>query len=160
MMKKVLLIGLLAIIIHLQGAAQADKHGIPPFTITLTDGNLFSSASFVPGKPVILIYFAPSCDHCRVFIKKLADNMNNFKLAQIVLVSYLPLRDLQNFSNELKLAQFSNLKMGTEDNAFIVPAFYKISIFPFTAVYNRMGRLTAIFRKEPSMKDLQTATGK
>jgi thiol-disulfide isomerase/thioredoxin len=143
-----------------QVAAQANKNGIPAFTIQLTDGTVFSSRNLAPGKPVILVYFAPGCEHCRVFIKKLADNMKDFKLAQVVLVSYLPLPDLQNFRNELKLSKFSNLKIGTEGNSFVVPAFYKISIFPFTAVYNKIGRLTGIYRKEPSLKDLKNAVEK
>jgi thiol-disulfide isomerase/thioredoxin len=141
---------------HLQSPGQptGNKNGMPPFTILLTNGNSFSYKDLLPEKPVMLIYFAPDCEHCREFIKKLADNMNGFKQIQITLISYLPLPALQKFNKEFKLDQFPNIKIGTEGNSFLVPAYFKIVKFPFTALYNKAGKLMGIFREEPSLKVL------
>ncbi len=148
--------GLLLMPAYLQIPAQPinNKNELPPFTLQLTNGNIVSYKKISQKKPVILIYFAPGCEHCQAFIKKLADKIKIFEQAQIVLVSYFPLAELQKFSAEFKLDQLSNVMVGTEGNSFRVPAFFKIVKFPFTAVYNKFGRLTGIFREEPSLNVL------
>lgn len=155
-MVRKLFIWLLLMVAYLQIPAQSivDKNELPPFTLQLTNGNFVSYKKLSQKKPLILIYFAPECEHCRSFIKKLVDKIKNFEQTQIVLVSYFPLVDLQKFSTEFKLDQLPNVMVGTEGNSFRVPAFFKIVKFPFTAVYNKLGRLTAIFREEPSLNVL------
>ncbi|HEY3390502.1 MAG TPA: redoxin domain-containing protein [Prolixibacteraceae bacterium] len=156
MLRKLFIIWLLVMPAYLQITAQPinNKNELPPFTLQLTNGSIVSYKTLSQKKPVILIYFAPGCEHCREFIKKLVGKIKLFEQAQIVLVSYFPLADLQKFSTEFKLDQLSNVKVGTEGNSFRVPALFKIVKFPFTAVYNKLGRLTAIFREEPSLNVL------
>lgn len=108
----------------------------------------------------MLIYFAPDCDHCRDFIKKLTEGMKEFTKTQIILVSYFPLEKLQQFNKDFKLSQFTNIKMGTEGNSFLVPKYFKIVTFPFTAVFNKAGKLTATFRQPPSLEVLSSSLRK
>ena len=136
------------------GQLTGTKTGLPPFAIQLTDGSSFSYKNLQTNKAVILIYFAPDCEHCRDFIKKLTGKMGALKKIQIILISYLPLPNLKKFITDFKLDQFPNVKVGTEGNSFLVPAYFKIGKFPFTALYNKVGKLVAIFREEPSLKVL------
>ena len=86
--------------------------------------------------------------------------MREFTKTQIILVSYFPVEKLQQFNKEYNLSTFSNIKMGTEGNSFLVPKYYKIITFPFTAVFNKTGKLTATFRQPPSLEVLSNSLRK
>jgi len=143
-------------IFYLQAPAQqtVQKTAIPPFQLVLTDGSGFSYKNLQKGRPLILVYFAPECDHCRVFMGSLLKSSKKFTHTQIVLVSYFPLPALQQFSHDFKLHQFPNIKLGTEGNSFLIPAYFKIGKFPFTAVFNKAGKLVATFKEAPSAEVL------
>lgn len=136
------------------------KKSIPPFKIVLTDGRPFDYKELKKGSPVMLIYFAPECDHCREYTKELISVMDHFKNTQIIMISYLPLGKLRQFSKEFRLEQFKNIKVGTEGNSFLVPGYYKIGTFPFTAIFDKEGKLSAIFRQPPNMGELYNHLGK
>ena len=161
-MRKKIFFGLLFIALHIQSSGQlpVTKDRVPPFTILLTTGKNFSYTQLQKDKPVMLIYFAPDCDHCRDFIKKLTGGMREFAKTQIILVSYFPVEKLQQFYKDFKLSQFTNIKMGTEGNSFLVPKYFKIITFPFTAVFNKTGKLTATFRQPPSLEMLSNSLRK
>ncbi|MDP1763621.1 MAG: redoxin domain-containing protein [Sediminibacterium sp.] len=136
------------------GQASENKQSIPPFKIVLTDGRPFNYKELQKGSPVMLIYFAPECDHCREYTKELISVMDQFKSTQIIMISYLPIAKLQQFSKEFRLEKFKNIKVGTEGNSFLVPSYYKIGLFPFTALYDKNAKLLAVFRKPPGMGEL------
>ncbi|MCW3088646.1 MAG: hypothetical protein JWQ78_2032 [Sediminibacterium sp.] len=142
------------LLLHAPAQTGTQKNGIPAFTLQLTDGTVFSYKDLPQNKPFMLVYFAPECDHCRVFTKKLVDRMGELRKKEIVFVSYFPVESLRKFSREFGLGKFRNVKVGTEGNAFVVPAYFKIGKFPFTALYNDHGQLTRIFREEPALQDL------
>lgn len=136
------------------------QSGMPAFRIVLTDGKTFGYKDLQPNKPIMLIYFAPECDHCKEFTHQLTSVMDNFKNTQIIMVSYFPLPKLQQFYKEFKLERFKNVKLGTEGNAFVVPAYFKIETFPFTALFNKDKKVTAIFRQPPAMAVLYESVKK
>ena len=137
-----------------QGQLAVTKTGVPPFRILLTSGNYYGYKNLEKDKGLILIYFAPECDHCRDFIKKLIAGMGDLKKTQIIMVSYLPLPNLQQFAKDFKLDKYPNVKVGTEGNSFLVPGYFKIVKFPFTALFDKYGKLVATYREVPSLKAL------
>ncbi len=145
---------------HGFGQQSQAQSGMPAFRLLLTDGKIFSYKDLQPNKPAMLIYFAPECDHCKEYTHQLTAVMNNFKNTQIIMVSYFPLPKLQQFYKEFKLDQFKNVKLGTEGNAFVVPAYFKIETFPFTALFNKDRKVTDIFRKPPAMAVLYESVKK
>ena len=161
-MLKKLFFGMLFLAVYIQSSSQLspNKDRVPPFTILLTTGENFSYKELQKDKPVILIYFAPDCDHCRDFIKALTTGMKGFTKTQIVMVSYSPLAKLKQFTSDFNLSQFSNIKIGTEGNSFIVPNYFKIVTFPFTALFDKTGKLIARFPQPPSLEMLSDALKK
>ncbi len=141
-----------------QGQTQmaVNKTTIPPFSILLTTGKRFGYQDIQKNKSTMLIYFAPDCDHCRDFTKKLTTRIKDFSASQIIMVSYVPLPQMQQFYKDLQLQKYPNVKVGTEENKFVVPNHFKIVTFPFTAVYNKSNTLTKIFREEPSLDEVST----
>ena len=40
---------------------------IAPFKITLVNGKTYTYQQLAKGKPTVLVYFSPTCDHCKKF---------------------------------------------------------------------------------------------
>ncbi len=129
-------------------------NAVPPFKILLTNGSYFGYKDLEINKSLMLIYFSPDCDHCRDFIHTLRAKMGYLIGIQIIMVSYFPLKSLQQFNKDYKLGEFSNIKIGTEGNSFLIPGYFKIGKFPFTVLYNKVGKRVITFREVPSWEVL------
>lgn len=162
MIKKLFFLILLCMISFFQGQGQqaVTKAGVPPFTILLTNGNHFGYKNLEKDKALMLIYFAPECDHCRDFIKKLTGKMNEFKKLQIIMVSHVPLPNLQRFYKDFKMDKYPNVKVGTEGNSFLVPGYFRIGKFPFIALFDKKGKLAAAYREVPLLEVLSAVSAK
>lgn len=78
--KKFLFVGLLL----LPFLGLAVSQSIPDFMMQLTNGKMFTTKDLSKSKPVIIIYFAPDCEHCQVLIKSLLKKITEFKKPQII----------------------------------------------------------------------------
>lgn len=123
----------------------------PKFNILLTDSTKFKSIELKKNTPLILIYFAPDCYHCRSFIGDFIGAIKQFSQTQIVLVSHVPISELKKFSKDFSLTTYPNIKIGTEGTSFYLPSYFKIGNFPFTALYNKAGKLITTYPEAPSM---------
>ncbi|HUQ97089.1 MAG TPA: redoxin domain-containing protein [Chitinophagaceae bacterium] len=119
---------------------------IPPFKIMQTDGRFFQASDLAKNKPVVLIYFAPDCQHCQVLMQGLFKNLEAFKKVQLVLITFKPLNELALFERQYRTAGFSNIRTGTEGSTYFLRYYYNLSNTPFTAVYNKQGTLVRSFR--------------
>lgn len=127
--------------------AQTAKNAtsIPPFKMLQTNGKFFTAGELDKTKPVVLIYFAPDCTHCQVLMSGLFKNLNAFKKAQVVLVTFKPVSELALFEREFNTASYPNIKTGTEGSTYFLRYYYNLSQTPFTAVFNK-GALVCSFR--------------
>lgn len=135
-------------------SAQKTK-AFPKFDLLRTDSSHFKSSSVKNGEPAMLIYFSPTCDHCRQFISDLLKNMQSFKQYQIILVTYIDLPEIKKFENDYQLKKYKNIITGTEGADFTVRYFYNVGTFPFTALYNKNKTLVAVYRQPPSLDKLK-----
>ncbi|MEP6596330.1 MAG: redoxin domain-containing protein [Ginsengibacter sp.] len=62
----------------------AVAQSIPSFSMQLTNGKLFSAKDLSREKPVIIIYFAPDCEHCQTLMNIFFKKIQDFKNAQII----------------------------------------------------------------------------
>lgn len=133
--------------------AQTEDH-LPPFKMLMSDGKFFSSKDVQKDKPVVLIYFAPDCEHCQILMNEFFKNIDAFKTTQVILVTFKPLQELSAFERLYETYKYENIKAGTEGNTFFLRKFLKIDNTPFTALYNKDGKLIYFYRKETSIIDL------
>jgi thiol-disulfide isomerase/thioredoxin len=133
--------------------AQSDGQ-IPPFKMLMSDGKFFSATNLSKNKPVVLIYFAPDCEHCQVLMNEFFKNIDAFKTVQIVLVTFKPVQDLIAFEKLYETKKYENIKAGTEGNTYFLRRFFKLDNTPFTALYNKEGNLVCSYRKETPVEDL------
>lgn len=126
----------------------ADSAHIPDFMIALADGKHLTRADLDKTKPVMIVYYSPTCDHCQHFGKDLAAHIGEFKGVQIVMVTFRPLNEVQDFIRITNLGE-SGAYIGSEGLRWTVQHHYNITTFPFVAAYDRHWKLKGIFRYPP-----------
>ncbi len=127
---------------------------VPSFQMQLTNEKSFSSNNLSRIKPLIIIYFAPDCEHCQVLMDTLFKKINQFKKAQIIMVTFKPLNEVVDFENHYSTHKYQNIISGTEVPVFFFRKYYQVENTPFTALYNAKGKLIVSYKKETPVDDL------
>lgn len=122
--------------------------------MTQSNGKLFNATNLPYGKPILLIYFSPDCDHCQVMMKEWFKKANDFKKASVVMMSFLPVDKMMSFEKSFKTNQYPNIIVGTEGLSFFVRYYYRIADMPFTALYDKNGNLITSHEKSIPLDDL------
>jgi thiol-disulfide isomerase/thioredoxin len=148
-----LLAGLISLIAFRAGA---QSNAIPPFKMLLTNGRMFSAADLPKKKPVILIYFAPDCEHCEQLMGALFKKMDAFQRAEIVMVTFKSLPEVARFEEAYQTARYPNITVGTEGSTFYLRTYYHLQNTPFTALYDQQQSLVYAYRKQTLVDDLIT----
>jgi thioredoxin-related protein len=124
--------------------AQSTNKGLPPFKIRLVNGQGYTYNQLEKNKPVILIYFSATCDHCKTFTEAMLKRINNLLDRQIVMISYEDIKEVKAFDDAYKLSDHQNIKIGSEGYTFVVQKYYNIQHFPFVAEFGKDGKLKKI----------------
>lgn len=127
---------------------------LPSFKMLMSNGSFFSSTDLPKNKPVVLIYFSPDCEHCQLLMNDLFKKIDAFKNVQLVFITFRPVEDLSAFEKLYQTYKYGNIKAGTEGTTYYLRKFYKLQNTPFTALYNKEGKLVYSYRKETSVNDL------
>jgi peroxiredoxin len=126
---------------------------IPVFQIQLIDSSLFESTDIPTGKPVIITYFNPECGHCQLEAKDISDNLDKFKNAFLLFVSYQPMDQIKSFAQQFKLDTQSNIRFARDKNYFI-PAFYRVEFTPYNALYDKNGKFVRVYPTGMNVKEV------
>lgn len=121
---------------------------VPSFKLTQANGSVYNSQSIVAGKPLLMVYFSPECDHCIVFMKDFFKRANEFKKSNVIFITYLPLDRVVKFAADFPVAKYPNITLGTEGMKFIVRNHYGIQNMPYAVVYNKDGKFMAKYERE------------
>ena len=119
----------------------------------------------------MLIYFGTDCPHCQKLTMEMKEKMNVLKNIQIVMVTFSKteypwMGMIKNFNRDYELSKYKNIVMGTEYPEYLalgfypVQRYYSIQTTPYIAIYNRSGKQTKAFPKEPKIADLVAAVKK
>jgi len=147
----VLLIVFLAILFSSKIAA---AQSVPSFSMQLTNGKLFTDKDLPHKKPLIIIYFAPDCEHCQTLMNVLFKKIRDFKKAQIVMVTFKSLNEVVDFEKLYQTTKYPNIKVGTEIPIFFFRNYYNLENTPFTALFDGNGKLIISYKKETPVDDL------
>ena len=130
------------------------KNTIPPFRILLTNMQYLKAAELDKNLLKLIVYFDPTCEHCKTFTADLLKHKNDLAKTQIIMISYTPVAQVKTFETELNLTKYPNIKIGTEGTTFIVRYFYNIERFPFVALHDKKGILVATYKEPSSASEL------
>jgi len=120
---------------------------IPQFTIYKAPDSTAFTRENLKRKPSVFIIFSPDCEHCQRETKDIISNIDKFKNTQIVMVTYLPYKEMIQFYKEYKIASYPIITMGF-DRKFFFPIFFKVHNFPSIYVYDKEGKLKESFDGE------------
>jgi len=132
----------------------AQQGKLPPFKMMQTSGNIFKAQDLPMGKPILIIYFSPECDHCEEVVKKFFKQAANFQKASVAFITYLPVEKVSKFEKDYNLAKHPNMYSGTEGSSFFVRNYYKIIDVPFVALYKKNGDFVTSYEKDIDLKVL------
>jgi thiol-disulfide isomerase/thioredoxin len=128
--------------------------------MAFSNGKIFNSTELPKGKPVVIIYFDPDCDHCQKMMDTLFKKINSFKKAELVLVTYKPLNELAAFEKKYNIHKYENIKAGTEGTVFYLRNYYKLIKMPFTALYDKRGNYSYSYKDQVPLNDLLSRLNK
>ena len=145
----VLLVSLLASSVII---AQSGK--VPPFQMVQANGKIFRAQDLPMGKPILLVYFSPDCDHCEKMLKTFFKQATNFQKASVAFITYLPVDRVSKFTTDYQLAKYANMYAGTEGSPFFIRNYYRIKALPFAALYTKNGDYVASYEKDVDLSSL------
>lgn len=145
---------LIAFLIIMSWPKKSLSQSLPDFTMQLTNGKLFTTKDITYNKPLILIYFAPDCEHCQALIKNILKRINEFKKSQILLASFESLEDVSKFEIAYGLKSHPNIKTGVEKPVFFFRYYYHLENTPFTALYDKHKKYIISYQKQTPIDDL------
>lgn len=153
----IILFGVLQLFITLFRPTDADElrtraAQLPSLTLTKADG---SSFAFPPGKPVVLIYFNTTCDHCQRQIQSLQASASLLKGTPMVLMSSQPAEDVFAYAATLRFltADVHVVKCKADE---IAEQFGLLSL-PQIFVYSKEGELIELFAGETQPQKIAAA---
>ncbi len=130
------------------------QSAIPAFKMQLSNGKMYSSTELSHQKPLIIIYFAPDCEHCQLLMNELFKKISDFKKTQIIMVTFERASELFGFEKKYEISKYSNIKVGTEIPIFFFKNYYQLEHTPFTALFDKQGKLIVSYKEQTPVDDL------
>ncbi|MBO0949529.1 peroxiredoxin family protein [Fibrella forsythiae] len=121
---------------------------LPSCTVQGISGDTFTLTS--AGKPTVLIYFEPDCEHCQREARELRNEYAALAEANLVLLSAAPVPALKTFVQTYQLASVPGLRMAHIDRQVAHDTFGFVSV-PDVLIYHADGTLSHRFKGETSI---------
>lgn len=145
---------LLVLLLFASSFLQAQSGKLPPFAMMQANGKVFRAQDLPIGKPILLVYFSPDCDHCEKMLKEFFRKAALFQKASIALITYLPVDKVSKFVKDYSVAKHQNMYAGTEGSTFFVRNYFNIKEIPFVALYTKSGDFVKSYEKTVPLKEL------
>ena len=130
---------------------------LPPIQLLLGDSTTkFTKENLPQKKPVLIMLFSPDCSHCQHEAEELSAHKEKMKNIQVVMITFHPLWQMNEFVEKYKLKELKNVVVG-KDLYLVLPSFYSVHNLPFHALYDKKGALISAFEGSMEIsKMLQT----
>lgn len=117
-----------------------NKGTIPEFSvITAPDSAVFTDKNLKKFKPLLVMIFSPDCSHCQHETQLIEKNMEHFKDAQILMVTWLPYNTLVPFSKTYGTSEYPNITLAHDPHDFFY-GYYEMHKYPKVIIYNENGQ--------------------
>ena len=131
---------------------------IPPFKILKVDSaNFFTRDDLKKNRLTLVMFFSPSCEHCKHQTEDIIAAPEEFKDVEIVMATYQPFAEMKEFYTYYRIADHPNIKLG-RDEKYVLPGFYSnMQSLPYLALYDKKGNLITTFQGNQKVATLMTA---
>lgn len=110
---------------------------IPSIEILLTDSaTIFHTSTLSARKPVVLLFFSSTCDHCQKEATDMVQKKEILKKIQLVMISTEELFAIRNFYEQYGLSAVSKLIIG-KDIRYAGIKHFQFESIPYCALYSR-----------------------
>ncbi len=131
-----------------------NKNKVPSFDLLLIDSTTILNTENIPeGKPFVLIYFSPDCEHCQKETEDIIKNIDSLKNASLYYITSDPFERLVVFKDYYKTNKYSNIIL-CKDYKYEFIKNLKPTTTPYSIVYNREKIPVAVFAGESKVTDL------
>jgi len=128
------------------GCQRQAKETMPSFNLLLTDNTTVLNTGHIPtGKPVMLVYFSPDCDHCQKVTEDLLKNIKALSNVQFYFLTIDPLDRLKVFNEYYGIDKYPNITLGRDYEFFFYQHFDKTGITPYLVLYDRHKDLKVLY---------------
>ena len=118
-------------------ASGQKKSDIPSIELlSLDSSSVFQTNTLSKKKPVVLLFFNTTCDHCQKEAADLVKNKEDLKKIQLVMISTENLNAIRIFYEQYSLSEINKLIIG-KDFHYAGINFFKYESVPYCAIYSR-----------------------
>lgn len=125
----------------------------PHLTVYSLKGDTADIRTLGDGKPFVVVYFSPDCDHCQHEATLLKEHLGDFQGVGIVMLSLENLETTLAFSRDYHLAGEPGVRFYL-DVRHQFPLSFKTRGYPIVLVYSDQGKLARVFQGETSVKEI------
>lgn len=108
---------------------------------------MLNTAKIPTGRPIVLLYFSPDCEHCQKETRDILQNMQALKDVRFYFITNDPLENMQTFNRVFQLDSHPNIVIA-RDYSFFIPAHFKNASPPYMIIYDRDKKQRALFNGE------------
>lgn len=143
-------------LIFLGGCFAKPKPAIPAFNLMMLDSlTIFNTQKIPEGKPTMLVWFSPDCEHCQKETGDLLKKMDSLKSVNFYFITIEPIDRMRLFNDYFKIYKYPNITLG-RDYTFSFPKHYKNMGVPYSMIFDQDKVLRAVFKGEaPADKVVQ-----
>lgn len=130
------------------------KGDLPAIELLLNDSvTKYNVATITGNRPVILLFFNTTCDHCQTFAASLRKEQEHLTDIDIIMASTEELSQITRFQNQYFLIELQNLIIG-KDFASAGISTFQFESYPFCALYNEKHKFIKSFERNFTLENL------
>lgn len=134
--------------------AYVENPAIPKFNIIAApDSTAFTEKDLKKDTPLLMMIFSPECGHCQQEAKLIGENIEHFKNAQILMVTWMPYSTLDKFGKYYGTNRYSNITLAQDPTDFLY-GFYDVHRYPKLIVYNKDGQYVSDYDGNIVLEDV------
>ncbi|MCD6013520.1 MAG: alkyl hydroperoxide reductase/Thiol specific antioxidant/Mal allergen [Flavipsychrobacter sp.] len=132
---------------------------LPAFNIMLMDSaTIFNTYNIPAGKVTAMVFFDPTCKHCKSSIGGLMQGMDSVKDVQFYFFTLLhDYKEIRNFYEKYKMAEHPNIKAMGRDYEFFFVEHYRVLNLPDVALYDGRKKLIKLLEGDFSATKIYNA---
>lgn len=136
--------------------AVAQQEQFPTGMLQTTGGDAFEFSTVRTGKPVVLMFFSPTCPYCQQETAEITQHGKLPAEATIIMVANAPRGQLNAYIDEYNLNNFENIRV-LRDLGGAMFKKYGVQSVPFTIVYDDSHQFVRSFRGKANVDRLYAA---